>query len=266
MKKISVLGTGWLGLPLCEHLIQQGFTVKGSTRSSTRSELLAQKGIAPFIIDLANEHWGEDHFFDADILIINIPFKDVSAFAHLIRKIEKSTVSNVIFISSTSVYGNQPYPISEQDHDALVPCALLEIEQLFNANAHFSTTVIRFAGLIGYHRNPALFFKNNRAVQNPDASVNMIHRDDCINIIDLIIKRDAWGNIYNACADTHPNKRDFYTYAAKHTGCPVPRFSDNNAPGQKIITNHKVKKDLGYEFIYPDLLNFQLFPPTHKTT
>lgn len=36
MQKISVLGCGWLGLPLSKKLIESGFVVKGSTTSSEK--------------------------------------------------------------------------------------------------------------------------------------------------------------------------------------------------------------------------------------
>jgi len=257
-KKISVLGTGWLGLPLSAFLLDQGIAVKGSTRSSARCELLQAAGITPFIVDLAKAILPDADFLDSEILIVNIPFKDQRAFADLVQQIAQSPIKQVIFISSTSVYGPHHRPITEADTHCLVPCPLLAIEQLFTRNTHFSTTVVRFAGLIGYSRNPALFFKNNRVVQHPDSTVNMIHRDDCINIIDAIIKRQAWGEIYNACADTHPTKRAFYTYAATLTEVAVPQFSDQRDSECKIIANHKVKKELAYDFIYPDLLNFKL--------
>jgi len=253
-----VLGTGWLGFPLAEHLVSKGVDVKGSTRSSDRQRVLKEKGINAFIIDVANKNFGLDSFFDSDILIINIPFKGVSEFSCLIEKIEQSKVTHVIFISSTSVYGNKQGAISENDVDCLLPCALLQIEALFTSNTNFTTTIIRFGGLIGYSRNPALFFKNNRAVKKPESNVNMIHRDDCINIIYLVIKKKAWGEVYNCCADTHPTKRAFYTSAAKKSELPMPSFSEDDDNTHKIIANNKVKNDLQYDFVHHDLLNLSL--------
>lgn len=252
------MGTGWLGFSLAEYLVAQGFEVKGSTRSSARMTILEGKDIQPFVINLTNEEYESAGFFNSKILIINIPFKGVSAFSALIDVIEKSNIAHVIFISSTSVYGNKQGLISEDDFDCLLPCALLEIEKLFTTNKNFSTTVIRFGGLIGYRRNPALFFKNNRSVKNPEARVNMIHRDDCINIIALIIEHKVWGETFNCCADTHPTKREFYSYAAMQSGLPIPHFSkDNNDPAYKRIGNNKVKKFLKYKFIHPDLMNIK---------
>jgi nucleoside-diphosphate-sugar epimerase len=253
-----VLGTGWLGLPLSKYLISNGFDVKGSTRSAHRINLLLENGIQAFIIDISKDEFALDDFVDSEIMIVNIPFKGISAFVALIKKIERSNITNVIFISSTSVYGNNKEPISEDDNDILVVSPLLEIEALFTSNKNFNTTVVRFGGLFGYSRNPALFFKNNRPIKNPESYVNMIHRDDCINIISLIIEKKTWNCIYNCCSDTHPTKREFYTYMANKSGVPVPVFGESRDCSYKIICNKKVKKELSYHFLHPNLLNLNV--------
>jgi nucleoside-diphosphate-sugar epimerase len=52
MKTISILGCGWLGIPLAETLIQKGFSIKGSTTSANKLSVLQNKGIEPFAISL----------------------------------------------------------------------------------------------------------------------------------------------------------------------------------------------------------------------
>lgn len=48
MTKISILGCGWLGLPLAKALIENGFSVKGSTTSTDKLTALENDGITPF--------------------------------------------------------------------------------------------------------------------------------------------------------------------------------------------------------------------------
>ncbi|WP_321539617.1 NAD(P)-binding domain-containing protein [Flavobacterium piscinae] len=48
MKQISILGCGWLGMPLAKHLLQKGYSIKGSTTTETKLELLQNEGITPF--------------------------------------------------------------------------------------------------------------------------------------------------------------------------------------------------------------------------
>ncbi|WP_258929290.1 hypothetical protein [Flavobacterium davisii] len=42
-QKISLLGCGWLGLPLAESLIKKGYEIKGSTTNLDKIPLLKQK-------------------------------------------------------------------------------------------------------------------------------------------------------------------------------------------------------------------------------
>ena len=52
MKQISILGCGWLGLPLAKALLENGFLVKGSTTSVEKLSVLENSGIHPFLIAL----------------------------------------------------------------------------------------------------------------------------------------------------------------------------------------------------------------------
>ena len=80
---------------------------------------------------------------------------------------------------------NKTITESEGEESTLNP--LQTIENLFWNNIKFETTIVRLGGLIGYSRNPGRFFNNKKLVSNPDSKVNLIHRDDCINIIEQIV-------------------------------------------------------------------------------
>ncbi|MFT5748934.1 MAG: NAD dependent epimerase/dehydratase family enzyme, partial [Ancylomarina sp.] len=92
--------------------------------------------------------------------------------------------------------------------------------------------------------------------KNADAPVNLIHRDDCIQIINEVINQDVWNEIFNCTADTHPSKKEFYTKAAERIGVPLPIFDEEEGSHSsfKLITNDKLKRRLNYEFIHPDLM------------
>lgn len=254
--KISIFGCGWLGEPLAYDLIQKGFLIKGSTTSETKMELLNSKGIETYLIQLENLTNSIETFLSSDVLIVNIPSKNVDGFKKFISIIEKSNIQKVIFISSTSVYDNSEEIITEKT--PVIACDLIEIEKLFQCNSNFETTVIRFAGLLGYNRKPGNFFKNGRSIPNPEGVVNMIHQDDCIAIIEQIVLQNCWGEVFNACADTHPKRRTFYTKSFNNIGLEPPIFNENDLHEIKLISNQKLKDMLNYSFIYPDLLNLPL--------
>lgn len=252
-KNISVFGCGWLGEPLAISLIQKGFLVNGSTTSTSKLVTLASKGIHPFLLSLENITPEIESFLTADVLVVNIPSKNIDGFKNLISFIEKSPIQKVVFISSTSVYGNSTEIITEES--TVKECPLIEIEQLFQRNPHFETTVIRFAGLFGFNRKPGNFFKNGRKIPNPSGFVNMIHQTDCISIIEQIIIQNHWNDVFNACADTHPSRRDFYNKAFSAIGLNDPIFNETDPSAIKIVSNKKLKKVLNFEFKFPDLLH-----------
>ena len=270
--RISILGSGWLGLPLANELQLVGYSIKASTRSSERLEQIRKSGIEARLFDIESSE-NDLRFLQADILIINITSKNVEAFKALICQIEASSINKVLFISSTSVYADSsepnPTPITEDNLSALKPCPLLEIENLFIDNNHFETNIIRFAGLIGYQRHPGRFFlqqnENNelscKPIRNPDGFVNMIHRDDCIGIIQALIRQDSWGEIFNGCSSQHPTRREFYTWAITDfsgKGNIAMNFVTTDVQSYKIIDNTKVKNHLGYTFKQDDLFASQL--------
>lgn len=252
-KSISILGAGWLGLPLAIHLQNEGYSVKAATRSSEKALQIESNNIPAYTIDITNPNENIKKFLLSDILIINITSKDIKGFELLVKNIEDSSVANVLFISSTSVYQNKGIVNEESDLDENNP--LVQIEKLFIKNNHFKTTILRFAGLFGGSRKPGNFFRNSKVVSDPENFVNLIHLDDCIGIIETIIKKNIWGEIFNASMETHPTKRTFYTLAAEAIGNTPPAFSDSPLTEYKIIENKKVVEKLGYNFIYKDLMN-----------
>ena len=252
MKTISILGSGWLGLPLAKHLVEQDYHVKASTRAPSKNADIENIGAQSFIVDMDMDA-DFDAFLQADILLVNITSKNIDGFKRLIKAVEHSPINKVIFVSSTSVYKNVNKLVSEVDGVEDPQSPLFQIEQLFRINPTFETTVVRFAGLFGYSRHPGLFF-GDRPIPQPDAPVNLIHRDDCINIIDCIVKHEKWGEVFNACADTHPSKREFYSHARAVLGLPVPEFDTSVRAGFKIINNEKLKRSLRYEYIHADLM------------
>ncbi|MDX6746347.1 NAD(P)H-binding protein [Polaribacter sp. PL03] len=253
MKNVSILGCGWLGKPLAMSFIEDGFSVKGSTTSEEKIDALEAEGIETYLVNIS-EFEEFDAFLDTDILIIAITSKDIDGFESLIAQIQESTVQKVIFISSTSVYGRLNKVMTEED--AVLKNALTEIENLFRENTFFETTIIRFAGLFGGDRHPSNWFKNGRKIPQPKGFVNMIHREDCIEIIHEVIAKNCWNTVFNACSNHHPTRREFYTIAKLSRDFETPVFEDEEVYEWKIISSDKLQRVLNYTFIHDDLLEF----------
>ncbi len=255
---ITVLGCGWLGLPFAQHMISQGWQVKGSTTSPHKLESLKKNGIKPYLVDLNNPDTITPDFLASDYLLINIPpsksFRQVAPYQPLIERIQSSPVKRIIFVSSTSVYplNNLSHDESATDeiNDGINP--LLDIERAFQ-NKLQNLAIVRFGGLIGGVRYPGRFFKADTIVKGGGTPVNLIHLDDCLLIIHSIIKQDRFNQIFNGVADTHPSKREFYSLAASLRNQPAPQFSSSEKD-YKIISNEKTKAILQIQLHHPDLM------------
>ncbi|MBK3517846.1 NAD(P)-binding domain-containing protein [Carboxylicivirga marina] len=257
-KTISIIGCGWFGLPLAKFMIDKGWTVKGSTTSENKFDHLKQIGILPCLLDVARPETFKNDFFKSDYILINIPptkvMRQVSVYWPLIKVIEKEGAQKVIFISSTSVYPSNNSIVYEEDTERMGDGVnqLLDIERAFQ-KAAFECAIIRFAGLVGGERYPGRFFTPERVVDGGSQVINLIHLDDCIQIVEQLLKQDAFNNVFNGVADTHPQKKEFYTLAAQLNNKPAPKFSQANVP-YKIISNEKVKRHLNIIFKHPDLI------------
>ncbi|WP_081210388.1 NAD(P)H-binding protein [Salegentibacter sediminis] len=261
---ISILGTGWLGLPLAEALIEAEHSVKGSVTRRERMEQLQDAGITPFQIKIFPEGVQGDltsFLGHSEILIINIPpglrsdpeADFVGKIGRIINYIEKSPVEKVIFVSSTSVYEDRedfPEYTEEDEPNGTSDAAkqLIASEKMLMENEYFQTTVVRFGGLIGPARHPVNYFAGKTGVKNPKAPVNLIQQEDCIEIITQIIKKEAWGKIFNAAYPEHPTKEDYYTKTAKEKNLKAPEFEKNGVSKGKKISSVELKEVLGFEY------------------
>lgn len=280
MKQISILGCGWLGLPLTKALLTNEFSVKGSTTSESKLYSLKSSGIDSFLIALDSKSiTGDiDRFLDgSQTLVIDIPPQlnrknndstaaddpssslrmiFVEKIKTLIPHLEKSAVKNVLFVSSTSVYGEINGTITEETlpkPDTESGKQLLEVEKLLQNNSNFKTTILRFGGLIGEDRNPIKFLAGKQNLENPETPINFIHQDDCIGIIIKIITADSWNEIYNGVSPFHPTREAYYSQKAAELGLPLPKFDHSKPSVNKLILGDKVESFLDYTFLKPNL-------------
>jgi nucleoside-diphosphate-sugar epimerase len=158
-----------------------------------------------------------------------------------------------LFISSTSVYADDNSIVTEDtlpEPESESGKQVLEAENLLRENRNFKTTILRFGGLIGGDRHPVKFMAGKKGLANPYAPVNLIHRDDCIGIINAIIKKDAWNEIFNGVAPQHPTRKDYYTQKAVEMGLALPEFDDSAIPIGKTVKANKAIMELSYRFKY----------------
>lgn len=267
IKSVSIVGCGWLGLPLAKFLLAKGHIIKGSTTGKDKLATLKQEGIVPFLIHLNPAISGSDinNFFETDLAIINIPpgrnnlVDDyVEKMNHLNDAISESRITKVIFISSTSVYPETNHWVDEEteiDKQSDKALRMFAAEQVFVNNPKLQTTVIRMAGLIGPNRHPGRFFGGKNNIPDGLTPVNLIHLTDCIGLINAIIEQNFWNKTINGVAPSHPKKQDFYTLASLKFNGSQAHFIAQMGNYKKVCSKVSFEQ-LGYNYKIDDLMEW----------
>ncbi|GAL84826.1 NAD-dependent epimerase/dehydratase [Sporocytophaga myxococcoides] len=265
MDKVSIVGCGWLGLPLGKLLVEKGFVVKGSTTTANKIDQLRSLGIKAFLVNFLEDLKVDQDIFDTDVLVVTLPpsqkkqseQKYLESLEFLVSKTSPGT--KLIFTSSTSIYKSLSSELREED--------VMDIKDsgyalLFNAENIFVQsgrpyTVVRFGGLTGYDRILIKYFAGKKELTFGHEPVNLIHRDDAVQILFEVIRQQKWNNIFNACAPRHPLKKDFYTFLAETYNFEKPHFADSLTHNNyKVINPDKLIRELSYQFKFEDPYSF----------
>lgn len=258
---VGIIGCGWLGLPLAEALVKKGFCVKGSTTSLDKLPELTERGITAYFLrltDIGIEGDWQQFFSNIEQLIINIPPKlrknpeesYLNKLALLLNYFEQKKSLKIILVSSTSVYGDHQYTVSEQsfpEPDTDSGKELVKAEQLIQSSGH-PFTIVRFGGLIGLNRHPVNYLSGRKNNERPLAPINLIHRTDCIAVLEECIQRETFQGILNAVSPYHPSRKTYYSETATKMDLPAPEFDENDTRLGKQIHPKLLLEDWNYTF------------------
>lgn len=254
--KIGILGCGWLGLPLAKHLTTKYSRIKGTTTDSRKLEVIQHSGVDAFLIHIVNDVIkGNFGAFtrDLDTLIIAINAKNDGFYLKhmetLIKNIENTAIENIVYISTTSVYNDTNNVITEE-HDVIEESIHVQAENMFRNHPKFNTTVVRFGGLIGEDRHPVYSLSGKKEIENPYAPINLIHKQDCIQLITKIIEQQKWNTVYNGVFPHHPLKKEYYTIQALERNLEPPTFQSLGISKGKVVSARKIENELNFEFKY----------------
>ncbi|GAB4035540.1 NAD(P)H-binding protein [Spirosoma gilvum] len=272
LKNVSIIGLGWLGMPLAERLLHEGFTVKGSTTSAEKAATLREKGITASELQLNPEPIGDlSALLNADTLVINIPpkagklgddFHPVQ-IQHLVDAVKDSPVTHIIYVSSTSIYPELNREVVEEDVTAPEQSAapgLMRAEQLVQTLSSDKdnsrvVTILRCGGLLGYDRMPGKYVAG-RTVDTGDVPVNYLHRDDAVGILTALIQNRV-GGTFNAVSPIHPTREAIYRRNCADFGYELPTFIKPPTPiPYKIISPANLLRSIQYTYRYADPLQF----------
>lgn len=272
-KTVSIVGCGWLGFPLAIHLRESGYTtVKGSTTTPEKLPKLREAGIDAYVAALdpnpQGQNWPE--LLQADILVVDIPPRRSQQggdfhprqMRNLAAMIEKSPISEIIHVSSTSIYPELSQTMHEDDvtnpEESASP-RLMEAEQIMTSlrKQGRDVSVLRCGGLMGYDRIPGKYVRGKKDITTGEVPVNYTHRDDVVAIISKLLIQGVNNETFNVVAPEHPTRRSIYEKSCRDYGWELPTFAEPEHPEPfKIVSPEKIISLLDYTFIYSNPLEF----------
>ena len=263
MKKLGILGCGWLGTKLAVKLNSQKWNVKVSKTSTKGVISLGKQGIDSYRIILSeNSIKGDLEFFEnLDQLLISIPPKrdSIGNFSkkinYLINFLKSKSNTKIIFLSSTSVYGKRNGKFNEQSilfPDTDSSSNLVISEKMIQKSSNPSI-IIRLGGLVGEDRNP-IFHLNKKIITNPEGVINFIHHIDAVNGIFKLLSCSQAEGVFNLVSPHHPKRKDFYLKMAEKYSLSLPKFTENDPTIIRLIEAKKIKTLTGFNYQVDNLL------------
>lgn len=269
MKKVAIVGLGWLGMPLAISLTARGWQVTGSKTTADGVEAARMCGIDSYELRLEPELVCDPDSLDAlmnvDALVITLPARRtgegetfyLQAMQEIVDSALAYHIPRIIFTSSVSVYGDVQGTVKENTSRNPVTASgrvLKELEDWLHNLPGTQVDILRLAGLVGPGRHPGRFFAG-KVVPDGQHGVNLVHLEDVISAITLLLQAPKGGHIYNICAPSHPTRSTFYPVMSRQLGLAPPHFHD--APGEgkgKLIDGNRICHELGFEYLFPDPL------------
>jgi nucleoside-diphosphate-sugar epimerase len=108
--------------------------------------------------------------------------------------------------------------------------------------------IVRLAVLVGPNRHTGQF-----PVRKTDLSdgSHVVHLDDVVEAIALLLLTPKGGRVYNICAPKHPNRDSFYPWVSLQLGLDPPSFlAGSSCSAWEVIDDSKISNELGFGYFY----------------
>ena len=269
---VGIIGCGWLGKVLAEHLIKQSHHVVVTVRTVIKQQELLAQQLNCHLMTVPGDVSTDHIIFQQDVLVIAITpgFKRGNTdYADNIKKIvqqcELSNIKKIILISSTGVYQGLTGVVDEfseintEHHKAQI---LFNAEQAvlnFSGQYQGQGQVLRLAGLLGEDREPGKFLSGKKGLAGANSSVNLIHQLDAVGLIIKLINEKLKQKVFVGVSQTNATKQAFYQAASQALGLIEPEFelslnSNDNANDHRQVVGKHTQQWLNYQYQFDDLM------------
>lgn len=271
-----VFGLGFSARALCKLLLAEGWTVRGTTRSSEKALRLSEMGI-------------EAHLFDAGQPLADLSVLD--GVTHLLASVPPGPDGDPVlihhgpdlavrageirwagYLSTTGVYGDRGGewvdenaaldPATERGARRVVAeAAWCRLWREHGLPVH----MFRLAGIYGPGRNALETVRRGkgRRVVKPGQVFSRTHVRDIAAVLAASMAQSNPGAAYNVCDDDPAPPQDVIAHACALLGVtPPPEIPFEEAElsemarsfyaESKRVSNARIKDELGVELAYPD--------------
>lgn len=269
MQHITIIGAGWLGQPLIQHLKSLGYSIAASRTQPSGVEALQAAGVDAFICQLPDTRQLIEKLshVNSQVLIGCFPpgFRKGQGKEYrlywqaLVEAAQQTKVEKILMISSTSVYPDRAQAMYEQ-HASL---SQSETDNSFSAKAKIMLqaeqsvidsgieyAILRCSGLIGPLRHPARFAARLSQVSD-QAPANMVHQYDVLKAIAFALDKIT-NQIVNVTTPHTVSKAEFYQAALNAADLSAPLPPIVHRPDKQIMSEKLI--NMGFTFHYMNTL------------
>jgi nucleoside-diphosphate-sugar epimerase len=279
-KRLVIFGCGYVGTAVARAACAAGMKVEALTRNPGRAAELAALGVITVADDLATDAWHERIAPGADLVLNCVGAGGggldgyrrsyVEGMRSVLAWARPRPAGTFIYTSSTSVYPQDGGVLvgesARTDGTGATGQILLEAETLLREgkDACGRWFILRLAGIYGPGRHHLLEQVRTGAVAMAGRGahhLNLAHRDDiCAAVLAAFTAPASVSDeIFNVVDDAPTPKIEVVRWIAAQLGRPAPGFTGGAAsarhgfaaPPDRIISNVKLKSQLGWRPRYP---------------
>ncbi|WP_319530451.1 SDR family oxidoreductase [uncultured Cohaesibacter sp.] len=230
---LMALGCGYSASRLAGVLLDGGWQVSGTSRTTEGCRALATKSITPHLFD-GSEPLPPSAWEGVTHCLVSIPPDengDQSLLHHRDRLASSQELEWIGVLSTTGVYGDAagqwidetfpPSPLTEANRRRL---AMEEGWLDFAKVAHKAVQIFRLPGIYGPGRSPFSRIRSGqaRSIIKPGQVFNRIHVDDIVAACLKGIERPFAGPVFHIADGNPAASDDVLDYAASLLGQPSP--------------------------------------------
>ena len=252
---ICVIGCGYVGSSAAKMWKQQGHNVTVTTRSIERAYHL--RAIADLVYVLSDDY--HDLLEKQDVVLVSVAPTDNDYVETYIGTAEKlalglnhSSVKQIIYTSSTSVYGDTNGAIVDENtplrpaNDRAQILTTTEQKLLNLKSDRRNVCIFRLGEVYGPGREIEERLKKiqGRTIPGNGQNITNLSRlDEILLGLDIAVKQQLDG-VFNLCNDIHITRKELYTQLCQKENISMPVWDPSTKGshgGNKIVCNKKIK-------------------------